>query len=224
MRLMTIIVAVVALAAIGVGGTLAVFSDVETSTGNSFTAGTLNLTNVISGTGPSGKVTVTEQGDGLNDKVVFGGDAEKLKPGESGSITWTLTNTGSIPGTLTVSASITSADNGQNEPEITAGDTTEPGELDLYMGVKLTRDGTHIAGSATNYVPWPVLVAILGAESQAIAPAGVKVYVLSWSLASDLKGVGADGLFGTGDDVQVEDNVIQSDSLTLDITFTLTQS
>ncbi|MDO8636906.1 MAG: TasA family protein, partial [Dehalococcoidia bacterium] len=75
MKLLSIIVTVVALAALGVGGTLAVFSDVETSTGNTFTAGTLNLVNAVAGAGPVGKFVVTPGGDGINGNVVFGSDA-----------------------------------------------------------------------------------------------------------------------------------------------------
>ena len=230
MKLLSIIVTVVALGALGVGGTLAVFSDVETSTGNTFTAGTLNLVNTVSGTGPSGKFVVTAGGDGINGNVVFGGDAVKLKPGESGSITWSLQNTGTVPGTLTILASLTSSENGKNEPELAAaGDVADPaGELDLYMGVKLTRDGTFLVGTAGNYGTWSALVTALNAESRAMAGgAATPVYVLSWDLALNLKSAGADNLFGTVDvppEVDVDDNVIQSDSLLLDITFTLTQS
>ncbi len=226
MKLLSIIVTVVALAALGVGGTLAVFSDVETSTGNTFSAGTLNLVNAVAGTGPVGKFVVTPGGDGINGNVVFGGDAVKLVPGESGSITWTLQNTGSVPGTLTMAATLTSLENGKNEPELAAaGDVADPaGELDLYMGVKLTRDGTFLVGSATNFGKWSDLVSALNAQSESMAGSVSRVYVLSWSLALDLKGVGPDNLFGTADDVPVDDNLVQSDSLTLDATFTLTQS
>ena len=56
-----------------------------------------------------------------------------------------------------------------------------------------------------------------------MASGGTITYVLSWSLASDLMKAGTDGKFGTGDDVQVDDNIIQGDSATIDLTFTLTQ-
>ncbi|MDO8636904.1 MAG: SipW-dependent-type signal peptide-containing protein [Dehalococcoidia bacterium] len=224
MKLLSIIVTVVALAALGVGGTLAVFNDVETSTGNTFTAGTLNLVNAVAGTGPVGKFVVTPGGDGINGNVVFGSDAVKLKPGESGSITWTVQNTGSVAGTLTMLASLASAENGTNEPETVAGGAGEPGEMDLYMGVQLTGNGTYLVGSATNYGKWSDLVTALNAQTESMAGGASRIYVLSWSLALDLKGAGIDLLFGTGDDVPVDDNIIQSDSITLDITFTLTQS
>jgi len=48
-------------------------------------------------------------------------------------------------------------------------------------------------------------------------------YVLEWQVAADVMGAGVDGLFGTADDVAVNDNIIQSDQATIDITFTLTQ-
>jgi hypothetical protein len=52
---------------------------------------------------------------------------------------------------------------------------------------------------------------------------GTLTYVLEWQIANDIQGAGADGKFGTGDDVQVDDNIIQSDQATVDITFTLTE-
>jgi hypothetical protein len=57
-----------------------------------------------------------------------------------------------------------------------------------------------------------------------LVASGTLTYVLEWQIASDVKGAGADGKFGTVDDVLVDDNIIQSDNATLDITFTLTQA
>jgi hypothetical protein len=97
------------------------------------------------------------------------------------------------------------------------------GDLDQYMGVRLKRGATYILGDASNYVPFLGLEAVLDAESQSLTASGTLTYVLEWQIASDVKGAGADGKFGTGDDVQVDDNIIQSDKSTVDITFTLTQ-
>ena len=211
----------VVLAIIG-GGTWAYFSDTETSTGNSFTAGTLNLVPSTSGTGPTGKYTVTAGGDGINGNVVF----NMLAPGDSGSITWTLTNNGSLNGTLTMASTATFAENGSNEPEtaVVGNNNGSNGDLDEYMGVRLKRGATYILGDTSNYVPFSGLAAVLNAESQSLTASGTLTYVLEWQIATDVKGAGADGKFGTVDDVQVDDNIIQSDSATVDITFTLTQS
>ena len=81
-------------------------------------------------------------------------------------------------------------------------------------------------------MPLSGLEAVLDAEtSQAMAASGTITYVLSWALPNDIMKVGVDGKFGVvppadppSDDVQVDDNIIQGDSATIDITFTLTQS
>jgi len=220
------------------GGVFAYFSDVETSTGNTFTAGTLNLTDIISGTcSVPSKVTVTEQGDGLNDNVVF----TTLAPGDSGTITWVLSNSGNLAGTLTIVSTVTFSDVDANEPETAvttphANNGGGNGDLDEFVGVRLQRgvgtdqtnaesNFTYIYG-ITGYSPFSGLEAILDAESQAMAASSGNdtiVYKLSWSIASDIVGAGIDGDFGTVDDVAADDNIIQSDNATVDITFTLTQ-
>jgi predicted ribosomally synthesized peptide with SipW-like signal peptide len=209
------------LALIG-GGTWAYFNDTEASTDNSFTAGTLNLVPSTSGTGPSGKYTVTAGGDGINGKVVF----VRLAPSDSGSITWALANDGNLDGLLTIASTATFAENGSNEPEAAAAGNNggSNGDLDEYVGVRLKRGASYILGDASNYVPFSGLAAVFNAESQSLAASGNLTYVLEWQIASDVKGAGTDGKFGTGDDVQADDNILQSDTATVDITFTLTQS
>jgi len=219
--LVSVMVIALAGALIG-GGIYAVFNDTETSTGNTFTAGTLNLVPSTSGTGPGGKYTVTAGGDGVNGKVVF----TTLAPGDSGSITWTLNNDGNLDGTLTMPSDVTFEENGTNEPEnaVAGNNGGSNGDLDQYMGVRLKRNGTYILGDASNYVPFSGLEAVLDAESRSLTAGNTLTYVLEWAIASNVKGAGADGKFGTGDDVEVDDNIIQSDKATLDITFALTQA
>jgi len=202
-------------------GTFAFFSDPENSTGNTFTAGTLNLVPSTSGTGPVGKYTVTTGGDGINGNVVF----DRLARGNSGSITWTLQNNGDLDGTLTIASTATFAENGSNEPEtaVAGNNGGANGDLDQYMGVRAKRNGTYFLGDASNYVPFSGLAAALNAESQSLVASGTLTYVLELQIANDIQGAGADGKFGTGDDVQVDDNIIQSDQATVDITFTLTE-
>ena len=209
------------LALIG-GGTWAYFSDTETSTGNTFTAGTLNLVPSTSGTGPVGKYAVTAGGDGINGNVVF----SNIGPGDLGSITWTLQNTGTLAGNLTMASVATFSENGTNEPESAA--IASNGGVDLglgdLMGVRLKCGVTYILGDASNYVPFSSLAAVLNAQNQSLAASGSLTYALEWQIATDVKGAGVDGKFGTADDVQVDDNIIQGDTGTVDITFTLTQS
>jgi len=88
------------------GGVFAYFSDIEESTGNIFTAGTLNL-----------KVS---DADPLTDHF----EVTDTYGGDSGSKDWLLKNDGSIAGSLDITFSnIVDAENGVNEPE-----DADPGE------------------------------------------------------------------------------------------------
>ncbi len=202
------------------GGIWSYFTDIETSSSNLLTAGTLDLSPTTSGGGPAGKYTVTSGGDGVNGKVVF----DKLLPGESGTITWVLVNNGSLSGTLVIASTDTFSDVSQNEVEnaVSGNDGGGNGDLDAYVGVKLQRgvgtdqanaeaNFTYILGDAGNYMPISGLEAILDTQSVAMAANGGNdtiVYQLSWNIASPLP---------------VNDNIIQSDSAQIDITFTLNQ-
>lgn len=88
-------------------GTYAYFSDTETSTGNTFAAGSLDL-------------TVNGQDDPIGMKF----SASNMVPGQTynGGII-TLTNVGTIPGVLSVKVSNpASNENGEIEPELSSGD------------------------------------------------------------------------------------------------------
>lgn len=215
-----------ALAIIGVAGgsTYAYFSDTETST-STLAAGSLNLVATASGTSSTPHVVLTAVGDGINSNVTF----TKTKRGDSGSITWTLTNNGDLAGTLTMASSnVTFNDNDgtQKKPEtkaIAANGGVNLGLGDL-MGVRLKNGATYVLGDAANYVPFSGLQAALRAQNQAMAAGGSIVYTLEWALAKDLKKAGADAKFGTADDVDVNDDIIQGDTATIDTTFTLTRS
>jgi predicted ribosomally synthesized peptide with SipW-like signal peptide len=212
-RLSALIAVMVLMLALLIGGLYGVFEDTETSNENTFTVGTLNLVSVINGSGWS---TLNERPDGINDNITF----DTVVCGDSGSITWTLTNDGSLDGTLTMVSAVTFPDIVSNEPEIAAG----VGGLDEYMGVRLQRNaGNYILGSATNYVPFALLQGTLNAESEVLVGSGTITYILEWQIPADVVGAGVDGLFGTPDDVPANDNIIQGDGANIDITFTLTQ-
>lgn len=216
-------------------GSWAYFSDPEHASENVLLTGTIDLSISVSGTGPTGKYTVTPGGDKVNGNVVM----EKLLPGESGNITWVLANKGILDAVLDITSSVSFSENSTNEIEnaVTGNNGGGNGDLDRYIGVKLQRGvGTdeadaiagfvYILGSAGSYVPLSGLEDVLNA--QAIAVAGdsgndTVVYRLSWSIASPLYDPGPDGIFGTGDDFPVNDNIIQSDTARIDITFTLNQ-
>ena len=117
-----LVIGVVAMAA--GAGTFAYFSDTETSEGNTFTAGTLNL--------KVGDV------DSTTEKI----NIPNLKPDDSGNAAdWTVQNTGSITGDLSISIpSITNNENTITEPEQDAGDTSNTGELGSYLKVSIWLD------------------------------------------------------------------------------------
>jgi len=81
-------------AAIGIGGTIAFFSDTETSTGNTFTAGAIDLTvdNESYVTGPEGVLVYSEETswelDDLTGQLFF--NFSDLKPGDIGEDTISL--------------------------------------------------------------------------------------------------------------------------------------
>ena len=107
LRIMKSLMVIVAVAAIAVGATGAWFSDEETSNGNSFTAGTLDL-NV----------------DGGNTNVVKF-NVSNMRPGSQPTGSWILANVGSIGGYLDLeNILVTSQENVCTEPEISAGDVT----------------------------------------------------------------------------------------------------
>lgn len=203
---------IAAVAVIAVGGTIAYFSDTETSTGNTFTAGTLELTEVTTGAG-TGTYTVDPSG-GINGKVLF----TNMVPGQSGSITWTLKNEGTVNGYLDFEKSgtfttFTVGAEPEAETSVTGNDAIN-GDLDSYLGVKLARtiDTTtvYLLGNAGTYAAASGLEAVLNAEKDTALNAGkTAVYTLSWDIPSDIP--------------SVDDNIIQGDGMGLSLTFELGQ-
>jgi spore coat-associated protein N len=193
--------AIMVMTLVGVG-TWALFSDTETSAGNTFTAGTLNLENIISGTGTN--VAVHEEADGVTDYVTFG-STTPLIPGASGTITWTLSNTG-MSGTLKMVAITGFNENTPNtEPELAADSDSSDG-LGQKLMVWVTRGGTDILGTTLAYVPMSGLeAAMTDAIGQPLVVGTPLVYVLHWEIPTTVG------------------NEIQGDSATLGITFTLDQ-
>jgi len=108
------------------GATLAYFSDTETSSGNTFTAGTLDL-----------KV------DGKDEPYVVHVEVSNIKPGWTGEFWWRLKNTGSLPGILSIEFSpIRNYENGQNEPEASVDPTS--GDLEGELGAKIKVEKVHL--------------------------------------------------------------------------------
>jgi predicted ribosomally synthesized peptide with SipW-like signal peptide len=201
---LTLMVLGVLMLALLIGGLYGYFDDTETSTGNVFTAGTLNLIPSTSGTGPAGKYTVTAGGDGVNGNVVF----DTIAPGDNGTITWTLTNSGNIDGTLSMVSAVTFGEGVITEPESTVPGNNGGGngDLDGYVGVKLQLDGAYILGDAGTWGSFADLQSTLNAESQSLVAGDTIAYVFTWNIDSSVG------------------NIIQGDTANIDITFALAQA
>jgi predicted ribosomally synthesized peptide with SipW-like signal peptide len=102
-------------------GTVAYFSDTETSSGNTFTAGTLDLA-----------VKGPNDADFQNPNTSPDFQLGPLAPGQSGTITYTLKNVGSLDGYLDLS-DITVTDAEGENPESETGGHCGHGELSNYM-------------------------------------------------------------------------------------------
>ncbi|MEM2463549.1 MAG: TasA family protein, partial [Candidatus Bathyarchaeia archaeon] len=97
---------IIGILALGIGwGTHSLFSDTETSSGNTFTAGTIDLK--VNGTDDPYVVTIT---------------LSNMKPGDdTGYYKWILRNAGTLPGKVSITFSVMiNNENGINEPEVVA--------------------------------------------------------------------------------------------------------
>lgn len=208
-------------AAVAFGATRALFSDTETSYGNVFDAGTLDL-----------KVDGQDDGGTVAHYTLSG-----MKPGDNVTYMWELKNTGSIPGQPSVEFSpITNNDNGCNEPEdgaevaeygsATCGDGE--GELGQYIKVGIWRSGLnstwksiHLPGDTWRTGPGAGLDGkggnTYGDTSFSVLGQGDFVqFYLILGLEDDLRDT-------SYVNIDVDDNVIQSDSAEFDIIFHLDQ-
>jgi predicted ribosomally synthesized peptide with SipW-like signal peptide len=135
-KLMIALMAVlITVALVGIG-TYAYFSDTETSNGNTFAAGTLDL-------------TVDDQDDPNVVSLTIG----DIAPGWSERYSWVLKNVGTIDGQPSLEfGTITNNENTVTEPEVgaTGENGGEPGELGgvLRMNVYWSQDG----GATWNYI------------------------------------------------------------------------
>ena len=188
-------IVVIALMASALGiGTYAIFSDTETSVGNSFTAGTLDL-----------KI------NGVDTNVVAF-TVSNMRPGNQPANSFVLSNVGSLNGDLDVSKVVlTDAENVLTEPEIEAGDNTaDLGELSSVVNLRLyidvDKDGYWSTGDVMIFNDKvDQLPALFDLNRPIAAGANIRINaVFDW--------------WGT-----LADNQAQSDSFTLDLTYQLTQ-
>lgn len=188
-------------------GTWAYFSNTEPSTGNTFTSQTLNLT--VNGN------------DGAN-TVEF--TVTNANPGQSGTGTWTIVNSGTLAGYLDIeSIAVTNAENyaaATNEAEAVddadTSDLTGVGELAANMDVVLFVDDGAGAGTANNGIKDGTEATIYSGKMGSIAASygqnlpvgiGATTYVsMTWSVDTAV------------------DNTIMGDSSALAMTFELAQT
>ncbi len=114
MKIVSKLLFISTIASLAIGATYAYFSDAETSTGNTFAAGTLDL---------------DVNGNNGSNTVKFA--VSNMKPGSQVIKTWTLNNVGSLDGYLDLeNISVANSENGCEEPELEAGDVScdNPGE------------------------------------------------------------------------------------------------
>ena len=187
-------------------GTMAYFYDTETSTGNTFTAGTLDL-NLDGGNVNVVKFTVAD-----------------TYPGASGGGTWTLLNAGSLAGYVDLeNISVANAENydaDTNEAEAVddtdTSNATGGGELGAKLDVVLFWDDGTGGGTAGNGIQDGTEATIYSGDLDSIAgnyeanyllSDGATTYIsMTWSIDTNVN------------------NQIQGDSATLDITFELAQT
>jgi len=187
-------------------GTVAYFSDTETSTGNTFTAGTLDL-NLDGGNVNVVKFTVAD-----------------TYPGASGGGTWTLLNAGSLAGYVDLeNISVANAENydaDTNEAEAVddtdTSNATGGGELGAKLDVVLFWDDGAGGGTAGNGIKDGSEATIYSDALDSIANNyeanyllnnGATTYIsMTWSIDTAV------------------DNRIQGDSVTLGMTFELAQT
>jgi len=199
-RILTSLAVIFAVAAIATGITWAYFSDTETSIGNTFTAGSLDLTI-----------------DGVHTNVVKF-NVNNMRPGNQPKGTYTLANVGTINGYLDIeNIVVTNYENGCVDPEIGAGDVTcgnpglGEGELQDVVNLRLFIDygcdGWISTGDITFYNG---LVKNLPASFELNEPlnAGGSRCIVAlfdwWSTSND--------------------NKAQGDSMIIDMTFELAQT
>lgn len=191
----TLSLAIILVGSFGAIGTGAWFSDVEASTGNVLTAGTLDLTV-----------------DGSNNNAVKF-TVNPFVPGNQPTATYLLKNEGDITGYLDLhSIKVIDFENGIIEPESSAGDITpDVGELSGIVGITIyndvDKDGYFSTGDVKIYdgminglaSDYDTNIAIAAGET-------VKLnVVINWWTTEN-------------------DNLAQSDSTTIDMGFELGQT
>ncbi len=195
-------------------GTWAYLFDSQKSSGNVFSAGTLDLVPLTIGSysGSSPLYHVTAGGNGVNGKVIF----DSIAPGQNGSFEWVLTNSGNLPGTLSVVSGATYDDSVAADLKTLMLANHITGDLGQFLMVTLQvgtgADQTAAEGAMT-YVGSSAPVALSNLPAfpnepmAAFGGSDTVVYKLRWSLSNTDPNV----------------NVVQADKALLNLTFSINQ-
>lgn len=189
----------------GTYASFALFSDVETSGSNTFTAGTLNME--VGGADGTAFESFTIGNIGASG-VVTGGK------------TWTITNSGSVPGNLTFQMNdLTNDENGCNEPERIVDPTCDaagdPGELGEAVSTTILL--------TTGTGPDAVTTTVTNTN---LATASEGVYATSWNAIAPVTiapGASVNVTMNWSTDPTSYDNRIQSDSVSFGLQYDLLQ-
>ncbi len=172
--------------------TRAYFSDKETVKGSRFTAGTLDLQVGSQGSSTVTPIEISGIGDG----------------NDSGSTVYTIKNSGSLPGQLSLSLeNIVNSENGCNDPEAAVDLTCDnPGDSQGELGKSIVAsyylDGTLLSQTTMDIASTDLLASV--SPAVVLTPGQQAEFKIDWQAAD----------YG---------NEVQSDSLSLDLNFSLKQ-
>ncbi|NCN06645.1 MAG: hypothetical protein GW946_02265 [Candidatus Pacebacteria bacterium] len=201
-----VLLAIIGVGAVGAAAiplTRALFSDVEQSGSNVFTAGKLNMT--VGGADGTAFEEFNFTNLGVDGQV-------------SGGKTWTIVNNGTVPGNLTLSMNdLVNNDNGCNEPEAivdTTCDNPGPGQGELGAATTTTIFLDTGAGDVQ------VVSSNLATASQALY---ASQWVTNAGTVTIPAGGSVDVTMNWATDPNTYGNEIQSDGLTFQLQFDLVQ-
>ena len=195
-----ILALVLVIGLVGVG-TYAYFSDTESSTGNTLTAGTLDLN--IEG----GDIAVT----------TF--DVSDVAPGDNGTASSTLANVGSLAGELDIATSVaTNTPGAGGEFGGGSGELGASAQIAMYLDVD--QSGTWTAGD----------IGLQSDGSTYTFPTSLDYDEIddyaseTWDAVETMNASASDDIFVDWGVPTTAGNEIQGDSVSFDITFTLEQA
>jgi len=187
-----------------IGGAFAYFTDTETSTGNIFSAATMNL-----------KYGINEAPTYNNTNDYF--SISNVYPGQSGTLYISFLNEGQVDAAHLKMAWNTLVDNenGRYEQEIGAGDLDDTGDLSPFIEITqvwIDKDGNTAfdSGIETNLIPTTVALSALAAGDDldlgSLAAGATEYVYITWQINTTAT------------------SEIQTDSTTVNALFTLSQN